>query len=116
MSGVGLNADNTAILSHVEGVCAFYRMPIILAGDFNVTPAMLYEAGILQKMDLTWVTDTYVSPTCNGRVYDTFYVSRHLVPTLVKLQPDPNRHHHKRLLCLRLLRAFFPNLLVPFMQ
>ena len=79
--GEGISQTNQAILTELAAYLGTIRGPWIVGGDWNVTPQQLQSA--------SW--DSIVKgsikqpagPTCNGKVYDYFVVSKSIEASVV---------------------------------
>ena len=67
---------NLSLLHHVAAITRKLVGPWILAADFNCTPALLEATGFLKLAGGQMHAPE--APTCNGKVYNFFVVSRSL--------------------------------------
>ena len=51
-TGEGLSNRNWLILHQISTLCRMVTMPIIILGDFNMAPEILFQAGIITYLDL----------------------------------------------------------------
>jgi hypothetical protein len=83
----GLGQTNLAILTELAAYIGTIRGPWVVAGDWNITPQQL-QAASWDKI-VKWF-----SPTCNGKVYDFFVVSKSLEPCLAAVTTLENGAFH----------------------
>ena len=82
--GEGLTSRNVLLLEHVAAIIKTLRGPWVLAGDFNVTPETLKDAGYLDMINAQVVAPS--DPTCNKFVCDFFVIPRILSFAVVGVQ------------------------------
>ena len=87
-TGEGVQGNNLALWGAVVALAAEQALPIVLAGDFNCTPAELLSSGVLAQLGAsvlpfgTDITHTCVSPGREGgrgRILDYIVVSNGLL-------------------------------------
>ena len=80
----GLSEANRAILQHAAKVVRRLRGPWVLAGDWNITSAMLRSTSFLNAVG--GVVFAPELPTCNESTYDFFVVSSDIAAAIAGVQ------------------------------
>ena len=91
---VGLNEYNLAVLAELHRWLAHLEMPFIIGGDWNVEAQDLIDSGWPSLVGASVAAP--LEPTCNGKTYDFFVVSRELEPlvqSVVSRLDTPNGPH-----------------------
>ena len=76
---------NLALFGELEVLCNFFRLPVVLAADFENTPELVERSGWPARMGLTIVKPQGLPYTCTSgskRLIDFFLLSDALVPLI----------------------------------
>ena len=80
---LGPNGENILKLRQLMRALGSYRLPFVVAADWNMEPHQLANTGLLQEIGADIVTPAGVSATCyTGRMLDYLIVSRYFAPAV----------------------------------
>ena len=90
---VGLNGDNTNLFMTIVGHAYDHDLPLMLVGDFNLTPTAFIESGLLDKWNLhilqfTGGGEPMTCTTGARRCLDYVIVSESLLPLTTRVSLD----------------------------
>lgn len=87
VDGVGItHASNLDLLQAIAGILLDLTGPWIVAGDWHCTPADLAQTGWPELVGGVIVAPD--APTCNGKTYDFFVVSKSIAHAVFSVQRD----------------------------
>ena len=81
---VAMNFENKMVCEHVAATVRCLQGPCVIAGDWNMEPAILARSGFLAMINGTIVAPEL--PTCNGKVFDYFVVTNNFLHAVAGAQ------------------------------